>query len=251
MLYLKVSWVYAVINEHNRVLVKRFELLKIKRSFFVDNLRQRKLSPIFELGIIIIDTSLRKIIMRAMILFFFFLIISIKSLGQDTLWKKNVFNEILTLNLPANSKYSKSSYIKAIGGEANSNFYGFQYYDTIFLPIENENQFQISLTGFISGRTSDQKLKKYNATVIDTMINATRGLMAKFITNDNSEAYKQIYYYATIANNKYYWFYVYSPFSKGNDEEIKFFFKSIMFDSEKVKEKSFKLTPVHWIKNAE
>jgi len=37
---------------------------------------------------------------------------------------------------------------------------------------------------------------------------------------------------------------------KYNDEEINFFFKSIIFESEKLNEKSFKLSPVLLKKNA-
>ena len=189
--------------------------------------------------------------MRITKIFLFFTIISLKSIGQDFLWKKNVFNEILTLNLPADSKYANSSNVRSFGGEINGNFYGFQYYDTIFLSIENENQFQISLTGFLSGRVSDPALKRYNVTVVDTSVGGTHGLMAEFKTKDTSESYKHIYYYVTLANNHYYWFYVYSPLVKDSYEEMNFFFKSILFNSEKLKEKSFKLTPVHLQKNAD
>ncbi|HXL58102.1 MAG TPA: hypothetical protein VN958_17695 [Chitinophagaceae bacterium] len=84
--------------------------------------------------------------------------------------------------------------MRAYGGEVYANFYGFQYNDTVFLPIENEHQFQMSLLGYISGRVSDSTLKSYNVTVVDTSIGGTKGLMAKFTTNDTSETYKQIYY---------------------------------------------------------
>lgn len=179
------------------------------------------------------------------------LAISTKSLGQDSLWKKNEYNKILTLNLPINSEYIKSSFVKVYGGNVNKNLYGFQYLDTISLPIENETAFQISLTAFISARVSDPKLKKYHVTVVDTSIGRTKGLMANFQTNDTSEIYKQIYFYVTLANNQYYSFYAYSQFMKSNDEEINLFFKSIIFDSEKLKEKQFKLTHVHLEKNAD
>lgn len=155
--------------------------------------------------------------MRTAKLFFFLLIISFKSLGQgSSLWKKNLFNEILTLNLPTTARYDTSSFVRAFGGEVNANYYGFQYYDTIFKPITTEKQFQISLTGYISGRVSDPNLKRYNVTVVDTSFGETKGLMARFTTNDTSETYKQIYYYTTIANNHYYLFYVYSPLLKNN-----------------------------------
>jgi hypothetical protein len=172
-------------------------------------------------------------------------------LGQDSLWEKKVFNEILTLNIAAKSKYTKSSFVKSFGGEAGANFYGFQYYDTILLPIETENQFQISLTGFVSGRASDPALKKYDGTVVDTLVGGTKGLMAHFTTNDTLETYKQICYYVTIANSQYYWFYVYSPSSKYNDEGINFFFRSIIFDSDRLKEKAHKLTKVNLKKKAD
>jgi len=192
-----------------------------------------------------------KLLMRITTLTILSILISLKSFGQDSLWQKKVINEILTLNLPANSKNENSSFIRAFGGEINSNFYGFQYYDTIFQSVENEHQFQISLTGFLSGRTSDPTLKRFSVVIVDTSIGGTKGLMAKYTSNDTLEAYKRIYYYVTLANNLYYWFYTYSPFSKTSDDGINYFFKSIEFDSQNLKEKSFKLTPVHLEKNAD
>jgi len=179
-----------------------------------------------------------------------FTLFSVTTFGQESTWKKNVINEILTLNLPSKAEQTKASFVIAFGGELNSNFYGFQYYDTIFQPIENEKQFQISLLGFISAKVSDTTLKKYNVTVVDTSINSTSGLMAKFTTTDTTKFYKEIYYFVTLANSRYYWFFAYSPFSKENDEAIQLFFQSIAFNSEQLREKSFKLTPVHLQKNA-
>ena len=188
--------------------------------------------------------------MKIIKLLLFLFIFSSNSSGQDSPWEKEVFNEILTLKLPKDFEYTKSTYVEAFDGEKNSNYYGFQYYDTIFVQIADENAFQISLTGFISGRVSDPDLKKYNVTVIDTSINSTKGLMAKFTTNDTTETYRQIYYFVTMANNQYYWFYAYTPLVK-EDEEVDYFFQSILFNNEHLKEKSFKLTPVHLQKNVD
>ncbi len=185
-----------------------------------------------------------------MIKLFFFLLISLKSSGQDSLWKKNIFNEVLTFQLPAQATYAVSDYVKAFGGGVNSNYYGFQYYDTIFLPNDNEEKFQTSITSFINGRIADPTLKKYNVTVVDTVLNSTKGLLAKYTTTDISEAYKQIYYFVTMANSRFYGFYVYSPFATDNDEELKFFFRSIRFNPEKIKERSFRLKPVYFTKKA-
>src|SRR5258706_15684839 len=122
--------------------------------------------------------------MRKIKLFLFLSIISVKSFGQDSLWKKIVFNDFLTLTLPAKYDYNKSSYVTAYSGEISKNLYGIQYYDTVFLPIENERRFQISLTGFISGRVSDPALKRYDVTVVDTSVGATKGLFATFTTSN-------------------------------------------------------------------
>ena len=162
-----------------------------------------------------------------------------------------MFNEFLTFDIPADNKSGNSSYIKAIAGEVKENYFGLQHYDTIFLPINDENLFQISLTGFISGRVSDPTLKKYNVTVIDTSFGGTNGLLAKFTTSDTSEFYRQVYFYPTLANNKHYRFYAHCPFLNDNNTEINHFFKSILFDSQNLKERSFKLTKVYLIKNAD
>ena len=188
--------------------------------------------------------------MKNSYLFLLCTFICLKSQGQNSSWKKYVFNEVLTLDIPVDNKNGNSSYIKAIAGEVKENYFGLQHYDTVFLPINNEELFQISLTGFISGRVSDPTLKKYNVVVVDTTFGETKGLLAKFTTSDTSEFYKQVYFYVTLANNKYYWFYIHSPFSNDNNEEINHFFKSILFDAEKLKEKSFKLTKVYLTKNA-
>jgi len=189
--------------------------------------------------------------MKPTYLFLACTLLCLKSQGQDSLWKKYVFNEVLTLNVPLDNKKYNSSFVKAIGGEVKENFFGLQHYDTVFLPINNEELFQISLTGFISGRVSDTTLKKYNVVVVDTTFGGTKGLLAKFTTRDTSEFYRLVYFYVTLANNKYYWFYVHSPYSNDNNEEISYFFKSILFDSEKLKEKSFKLTKVYLTKDAD
>ena len=199
---------------------------------------------------ILINANFREKYMQIVKLFFL-LMISVQSLGQDTLWKKRVINEFLTFNIPAKFNYEESSYVKAIGGQVNSNFYGFQYYDTVFLQVKNEEDFGIALTGFMSGRTEDPSLKKYDVAVFDTILNGTKGLMARFTTTDKSEDYKQIYYYVTMANNRFYWFYVYMPLPKATDEGLRFYFNSIRFNNEKLKEKSYRLAPTFLTKKVE
>jgi hypothetical protein len=194
---------------------------------------------------ILLQPSLRNKLMKFTNLLTLSLIIGVKSLAQDSSWRINSFNEVLSFSLPANFQSGQSAYVKGFAGQLNSNSYGFQYYDSILLPIKDEHMFQISLLGFISGRAADSSLKGYSALVIDTSIGGTKGLMGKFTTSESSKIYKQIYYYVTMANNRYCWFYAYASSTKGNIEEINFFFKSIKFDSEKLKEKQFKLTPVY------
>lgn len=172
------------------------------------------------------------------------LIVSIGSFAQDSLWEMTVVNKVLRCNFPIDSKSAQASFVKAYSGELKSNFYALQYYDSIFLPIETERAFQISLIGFISGKCGDSILKGYSALVTDTAIGGTVGIMGKFIANDTSKYYKQAYYYVTLANNHYYWFYAFIT-SLEDIREMKFFFDSIKFDSENLKEKTFKLTPVY------
>jgi hypothetical protein len=170
--------------------------------------------------------------------------------GQDSSWKTTPFNAILTLDLPITSQYVKSSFIEGYAGELNKKFYGFNHYDTVFLPIETEKQFEVSLVGFVSGRISDSALKSYDVIVVDTSIGRSTGLFATLTTKETSAYYKQIYFYVTLANNQYYWFYTYSPFLHQADNETDFFFKSIVFSWEKLKERSFKLPPIYLTKNA-
>lgn len=183
--------------------------------------------------------------MKFVNLLILFTIIGLKSLAQDSLWQINSFNEVLSFGLPTNFKSAQFAYIKGFAGQLNSNSYGFQYYDSILLKVPDEHMFQISLLGFISGRSSDSTLKGYSALVIDTSIGGTKGLMAKFTTDNNSKNYKQIYYYVTMANNRYCWFYALSPSTEENNEGINFFFKSIKFNSERLKEMEYRLTPVY------
>jgi hypothetical protein len=177
--------------------------------------------------------------------------LSTKNFAQNSLWETKVINQGLTLNLPAKFQHGKSSFIQAFGGEVNANYYALQYYDTTFFPIDNEEDFQISLTGFMSGRVGDSTLKRYDVLMVDTTIGGAKGLFATFTTNDTSEVYKHIYYFVTLANNQFYWFHVYSSTLNQTNSEMDFFFKSIKFDSAKLKERLFRLTPVHIIKKAE
>jgi len=164
--------------------------------------------------------------MRIIKLGLLFIILSTKVFGQDSVWKTKVINQVLTLQLPTKFQYRKSSFIQAFGGKVNANYYALQYYDTTILAIDNEENFQISLTGFISGRLEDPTLKRYDVLVVDTAFGGTKGLFATFTTNDTSEIHKQIYYFVTLANSQYYWFYVYSSILNQTNPEIDFFFNS-------------------------
>ena len=172
-------------------------------------------------------------------------IVSLNSLGQDSLWKQTVFNNILTYKIPANFYDSRTSFIKSRDGDLNGIFYRQLYFDTIFLPIETEKLFEITAMGYMSGAISDLKLKKYDVVVLDTSFGGTRGLMAKFTLKDSSETFRQIVYYFTIANNHYYQFNAYSPYID-ESKDINFFFNAIKFDYANLKEKDFKLTPVYF-----
>ena len=173
------------------------------------------------------------------VLLFTFTFISL--FGQGS-WKKKVVNEILTLNLPANFSYAEAANSKQYDGDNDGIAYGIQYLNS--LEIKDERHFEISLKGFMTGLMENPNLKNYNVTVVDTSLAGTKGLLAKFV-NDSSGVDKLIYYYVTIANDKFYSFYVYSPLLKGNEKTINQFFRSIAFDSIKIKEKGFSLAPVY------
>lgn len=180
-----------------------------------------------------------------------FLLFSTSIFCQDSLWKQKIVNPVLSLQLPAKLFTQEASFVRAFGGEVYSNYYALQYYDTTFLPVNNEQDFQISLTGFMSGRVGDSVLKRYNVLVVDTTISGVKGLFATFTTEAVSETYKQIYYFVTLANNQYYWFQVYLPNLDQSNTEVHHFFKSIKFNTSILKESAFRLTPVHLVKKAE
>jgi hypothetical protein len=187
-------------------------------------------------------------IMKAPRILALFLLLSSKFFGQSSLWTETKINEILTVKLPAKHEHSSSSYIKAYGGYVNSNYFGLQFYDTVFNKINTEKQFQIALTGFINGRLTDTALKNYTASIVDSALGKTKGIMVKFKAINSLEPYKRIYYYVTIANDKYYWFYAYCECDSEDNKETRSFFESINFDKEKVKENSFTLTSIYLTK---
>lgn len=110
--------------------------------------------------------------------------------------------------------------------------------------IKDSDALRISLVGFLSGRASDSILKGYKAIVKDTALGGTVGLMAEFTTNGLKKQYKQIYYFATIANDRYCWFYAFGT-SKENIGDVNVFFNAIHFNTKNVKESKFKMEPVH------
>jgi hypothetical protein len=189
--------------------------------------------------------------MRIFTLFIVLFCFPITILAQDTLWKMTIVNNELSLQLPAKSSFQKASFVQAYGGEVYSNYFALQYYDTTFLAIDTEEDFRISLIGFVSGRARDSTLKEYEALVTDTTLGGAKGLFATFSTANTSAAYKHIYYFVTLANNKYYWFQVYSQSVDRLTPDIDFFFDSIKFNISILKEKSFSLSPVHLTKKAE
>jgi hypothetical protein len=186
--------------------------------------------------------------MKALRILTLSLLISSKLFGQGSIEAETKINEILTIKLPAKHEQSNSLYIKAYGGYVNSNYFGFQFYDTVFNKINTARQFQIALTGFINGRLTDTALKNYTASIVDSAIGKTKGIMVKFKATSSSELYKRIYYYVTMANDKYYWFYAYCECHSEDNVETRSFFDSINFDKEKVKENSFTLTSVYLTK---
>lgn len=175
-------------------------------------------------------------------------IVSLNTWGQDSLWKQIKFNNILCYKIPANFCDTRSTFMKFRDGDLNGIFYRQLYFDTIFLPIETEKLFEITVMGYMSGAISDLKLKKYDVIVLDTSFGGTKGLMAKFTLKDSSETFRQIGYYFTIANNHYYQFNAYSPYID-DSKDVNFFFNAIKFDYDNLKEKDFKLTPFHFVRD--
>jgi hypothetical protein len=173
-----------------------------------------------------------------------FLIIWSNSSAQNSSWKEVRFNEILSFSLPVDFQSSQAGYVRAVAGQLNSNYFGFQYADTIMASIKDSDAFRISLVGFLSGRASDSTLKGYKAIVKDTTLGGTVGLMAKFTTNDLTKHYKQVYYFATMANDRFCWFYAFAT-AKENIGDVSVFFNAIQFDTKNVKESKFQMEPVH------
>lgn len=183
--------------------------------------------------------------MKILHLFFLLITTSFKSSGQDSHWEMKSVNGILNFSLPLNSQYTKSQFIKNYTGQLNSDYYTLQYYDTVYLPIENERQFEISLQGFVSGRSSGPALKGYSALIVDTLIGNTNGLFAIYKTKDTAKYYKEQRYYVTIVNNHYYCFFLYSPYVFNENTRADFFFRSIRFEADKIKERNYRLPKIY------
>lgn len=173
------------------------------------------------------------------------LISALVSDAQVVSWKQVQVNAILSFSLPVEQKSVQTGGVKSFFAKSHSNIYGLQYYDSIFKVVDNEGHFRASLLGFISGRSTDSMLKGYRAIVKDTTIGGTAGLMAIYSSNDSSRFYKAIYYYVTMANDHYYWFYTYTSFAEENKAQTDYFFGAIKFEAEKLKERNFKLGKVY------
>ena len=166
-------------------------------------------------------------------------ILSTNLFGQDSVWTRKVCNDILTLSVPVSAEFDSFRFVKQYVGYVNENLYGFQHYDTVINRIENEEDFQISLAGFMHGRMSEPDLKNYSFVIADTAVGGSKGIMVRFKTSDSSAIFKQAFYFVTLANSNFYLFCAYSISSKEYEAEIERFFNGITFSPDKIRESSF------------
>ena len=145
--------------------------------------------------------------------------------------------------MPHKTNFSKNGNIYTWFGEKNKSIYQADYIDSIVL-IPNSNAFKLSLEGFVSGLVVRQPFPKYDIIVNDTLIGKTTGVFVKFGAGDRGLKYKTVFYYITMADHKYHWF---SIFNEGdpNEADNEYFWNSIRFNSDGIRERDFTLDKIH------
>jgi hypothetical protein len=176
-------------------------------------------------------------------------LLNFRSNAQSIAWETNSFGNVVSFKLPSPS-HDTSTFNKVFEGKLDSIFFSTRHFDTTFLEINNETNFRITLEGVISGRSSNPSFKGYSVIVVDTIIGNTSGLYAKYITSDSTQFFKEENCYVTIANNHFYWFFTYSQSPNNRKKDIDYFFASIQFNTQNIKERNYKLPKIYLQKDA-
>lgn len=168
-----------------------------------------------------------------------FLFVANNLLGQDSLWTKKIINEILELNLPKNFDSSKASNVITYDGYVNDNYYVFRLFEIPVKAPPTKKLFEISLDGFYNGLLRNDT-GKYTMVFGKGSLGGIAGEMAYLQPKDTSEQFKRLYFYVTLANQRFYLFQACSPRPGSNSEDVDFFFNSIIFSANKVEETNLK-----------
>ena len=131
----------------------------------------------------------------------------IDSVKIDSSWKQEVISKDLKISVPDSIFFEKVKDVKSTYGVSKFGLYGVDFYDSVSFNIENPIDFKSVLKSFLTYQFNDSQVFHYNLTAIDTTIGNSTGYFISGYTNDSTEQFKKLFFYLTLANNKYYWFY--------------------------------------------
>jgi hypothetical protein len=174
---------------------------------------------------------------------------SVDLIKIDSTWKQEVISKDLIISIPDSVFFEKVNDVKSTYGVSKSGLYGVDFYDSVSFYIENQNNFRDALKVFLTYQFKDSQVFHYDLTAIDTAIGNSTGYFISGYTNDSTEQFKKIFFYLTLANNKYYWFYA-CQLTPMITNEIWQFFHSIQFIPDNFKEAEFELPPTKIHKEA-
>jgi hypothetical protein len=157
------------------------------------------------------------------------------TLAQDSMWKKQVINEILQLKLPSILDTTKVSFVTTYSGYVKSNYYAFRIYDTTVEKPQTKEIYRLILSGFYNGFLQNDT-SKYDMTFNEATISGTNGQIAYLRAKDTTENFKHIYIYLTLANQRFYLFQAFSSNVERNSDNVNLFFDSIIFSANKIEE---------------
>jgi len=174
---------------------------------------------------------------------------SINSIKIDSSWKQEIISKELNISIPDSTFFETIKDMKSTYGVSALGLYGVDFYDSVSFYIENQNDFKEALKSFLTYQFNDSSLSHFDLTAIDTTIGNSTGYFVSGYTNDSTEQFKKVFFYLTIANNKYYWFYA-CQLTPIVTDEVRQFFQLIEFNRKNFKEVKFDLPPTKFHKEA-
>jgi hypothetical protein len=174
---------------------------------------------------------------------------SADSIKIDSTWKKEVISKDLIISVPDSILFEKIDDVKSTYGVSKLGLYGVDFYDSVSFYIDNKNDFKDVLKTFLTYQLKNSQVLHYDLTAIDTTIGNSTGYFISGYTNDSTEQFKKLFFYLTLANNKYYWFYA-GQLTPIISNETREFFHSIQFIRDNFKEAEFELPPTKIHKEA-